>query len=734
MTDTRTHDRPAGYVIPGNRMWALFLVSVLGLFLEMLLIRWIGTEVRIFAYMQNTVLVVCFLGLGLGCMTSRQPVMLQKTLFNLAFLALLLAIPVTREALGRISEMLSVLHDSAAVLWTNTTAGSLMFSVINLSIGLALTYLLMGLVVGMFVPIGRLLGRLMDEHPDTNRAYSVNVAGSLAGTWLFVLLSYYYQPPVVWVLVTVALTALFLERQGPTWRLNLALMVAMLVFSWFAGQQPGSTGVVWSPYQKLVLYKVDKPSVKDHAYQINVNNVGYQAMVNLDETVTRSHSAYYSPEMRGLSQYDIPFLLHPAPRTALLVGAGSGNDASGGLRHGVEKITAVDIDPAILSFGKRYHPEKPYSSSSVKLVNDDARSFFATCCDRYDVIVFGLLDSHTNTAMTNARLDNFVYTRESIARAKSLLADGGVMVLSFEVQREYIADRLAGVLKDVFGEEPVCFAVPASRYGFGGVMFIAGNLPAVREQVASNVRLTGLIEKWREKRPVNVSYTTRLTGDDWPYLYLERPGIPKLYYFMGALMLVLLVQSGRSAGVGLTPGVFGREHRHFFFLGAAFLLLEVQNISKASVVLGNTWDVNAVIVSGVLVMILVANLLARRFPGMHMGIVYAALLGVCLSLYFVDLASFAFLPYATKALVVGGLTTLPVLFGGIVFIRSFEAVPAKDMALGANLIGAVFGALAQSVTFVVGIKALLLVVMALYIAALLTRPRLLPSALPVRAE
>ena len=45
----------------------LFLVSVLGLFLELMLIRWIGTEIRIFAYLQNTVLVVCFMGLGLGC-------------------------------------------------------------------------------------------------------------------------------------------------------------------------------------------------------------------------------------------------------------------------------------------------------------------------------------------------------------------------------------------------------------------------------------------------------------------------------------------------------------------------------------------------------------------------------------------------------------------------------------------------------------------------------------------
>ena len=58
---------------PANASWAIFLVSVLGLFLEMLLIRWVGTEIRIFAYLQNTVLVVCFLGLACGCFTCRQP-------------------------------------------------------------------------------------------------------------------------------------------------------------------------------------------------------------------------------------------------------------------------------------------------------------------------------------------------------------------------------------------------------------------------------------------------------------------------------------------------------------------------------------------------------------------------------------------------------------------------------------------------------------------------------------
>ena len=108
---------------------------------------------------------------------------------------------------------------------------------------------------------------------------------------------------------------------------------------------------------------------------------------------------------------------------------------------------------------------------------------------------------------------------------------------------------------------------------------------------------------------------------------------------------------------------------------------------------------------------------------MPLGVVYAALCGSCLALYFFDLSSLAFLPYATKAVLVGGLTTLPMLFSGLVFIRSFAVVPGKDQALGANLLGALVGALLQSVTFVTGIKALLLLVAALYFLSLLTRPR-----------
>lgn len=711
----------ADYLGPAHPSWAIFLISVLGLFLEMLLIRWIGTEVRIFAYLQNTILVVCFLGLGLGCFTSRQPIKLRQTLLPLLILVLLLAVPITKQIVAMISSKLSILGD--LVIWDYALRTSSGQTILDLFLGLGLTYLLMVLILEVFIPIGRILGRLMDDHPHTIWAYSVNVAGSLVGVWLFVLLSFFYQPPVSWFVVFSGLTLFFLPKIGRERLVSLVMLAGIVILAWFAGQEWGAQEVVWSPYQKLVVTESASGKAQASEYLMTVNNTGYQVMLDLSFPHCAADPENFPPEMNGCSQYDIPVLLHPHPQKILIVGAGSGNDASGALRHGVKDIQAVEIDPAIIRLGQRYHPERPYSSNAVKLINDDARSFFATSTEKYDVISFGLLDSHTTTAMTNARLDHYVYTRESITRAKSLLGEGGIMVLSFEAQKPFIADRMARVLREVFGEEPITFRIPSSNYGWGGTMFVAGDLDTARKQIAAAPNLKSLITHWQSEYPLYLPYTTNIATDDWPYIYLMTPKIPILYYLLAGLMVLLFLYCQWKLKIGGLIKGWNRSNWHFFFLGAAFLLLEVQSISKAAVVFGNTWDVNAVIVSGVLAMILLANLIAGKFPRIPLGWVYAALCGICLLLYFLDLSRFAFLPYASKVIVVGGLTTLPMLCSGIVFIRSFAGVAGKDKALGANLIGALVGALLQSVTFVTGIKALLLIVAGLYFLSLLTRPR-----------
>jgi len=728
-------------------MGTLFLISVLGLFLELLLIRWVSTEIRIFAYLQNTVLVVCFLGLGMGCLDSRRAFSLRGILVPLLLMSALLALPPTRIFLGtRITELLGKM--GGLEFWgTEESSGAEFIAVAT--VGLSLTAGFLYLLWATFVPVGRLLGQLMAADPRPIRAYSVNVAGSLVGIMLFVACSALGLPPVAWFVVF-AVPAVFLLGSGGKSKLVDALLLAVIVgLGALAGIEPGWRETHWSPYQKLCVSAREdtiEPTIlvrlgsrlpywehSSGSHIIAVNNIGYQSTVDLRPEYIAKHPEEFRrpdqdgklpPDLQGYTRYDLPPKLHPHPRSMLIVGAGSGNDVAGALRNGVESVTAVEIDPVIIDIGRRVHPEKPYSDPRVRVVIDDARSFFATTDQKFDVIAFGLLDSHTSgSAMVNTRLDHYVYTRESLEHAKTLLNPGGVILLSFDAYKQHIADRMNTALTEVFGEKPIAFRIPFSPYGWEGISFVAGDQAAARKQIAADPRLAAFIADWQADLRFEFPGTTEVPTDDWPYLYLEHRQIPPLYFALCVMLLALFVVGLQRLNSPQILRGWDRTQTHFAFLGAGFMLLEVQNISKAAVVLGNTWVVNAVIISGVLFMILLANALAgwaRRFP---VWPVYVALLASCIGLYFVDLSRFAFLPYTTKAIVVGLLTSLPMLFSGLVFARSFEAAPRKDSALGANLFGALVGAILQSVTFLTGVKALLLIVAAFYLLAGLTRPR-----------
>jgi len=59
----------------------------------------------------------------------------------------------------------------------------------------------------------------------------------------------------------------------------------------------------------------------------------------------------------------------------------------------------------------------------------------------------------------------------------------------------------------------------------------------------------------------------------------------------------------------------------------------------------------------------------------------------------------------------------PVFFSGLVFAGSFRGTRAAGPAMGANMLGAVLGGWAEYATMAVGIRALLLVALAFYVAS-----------------
>ncbi|MCX5905028.1 MAG: hypothetical protein NTV89_16510, partial [Proteobacteria bacterium] len=463
----------------------LFTVSFLMLFLELLLIRWISTEVRIFAYVSNLVLLACFMGVGVGCYRAKQE---PNILLTLAMLVLI-ALSVKSSPFLQITDMLSGFSDS--LIWFQPSKGNL-FSALQ---GVCLTVFLFLMILAAFIPLGQILGSLLSDHRNIIIAYSINIIGSLIGIWAFSLLSFYYTPPWIWLLIALGMLFFFIPQ---TKKYAAAAGAASILILLVTGTDKPDRAVVWSPYQKLEVFPMFSGEVPT-GYLITVNSVSYMSATNLSRDFLRQHRLSADPAAVKFNQYAIPYTLKDRFDSVLIVGAGAGNDIAGALRGSAREIDAVEIDPGIYALGAQLHPEKPYQNSRVRVIVDDARAYFKKTDKRYDLIVFGLLDSHTiSSQYNNMRLDNYVYTEESFREARRLLKDDGVLALSFAVEQGWLGDRLYGTLKKVFGGVPYVFRTMllTNNLNWGGIMFVTGNNRELLQRfVESQTDLKNYVEK-----------------------------------------------------------------------------------------------------------------------------------------------------------------------------------------------------------------------------------------------
>ena len=151
-----------------------------------------------------------------------------------------------------------------------------------------------------------------------------------------------------------------------------------------------------------------------------------------------------------------------------------------------------------------------------------------------------------------------------------------------------------------------------------------------------------------------------------------------------SLVLVLLCWLFlRQAGVHS-----GSIRWHFFFLGAGFLLLEAQIVSKMALLFGTTWVVNSIVIAGLLLLIVASNLLVDLVPRIPFSLAYAGIFATILFSYFIPLDKLFFPSLAAKMLAATLVLCLPVFFAGIVFIKSFAVDLFSGQMLGSNLFGA----------------------------------------------
>jgi spermidine synthase len=674
----------------------LVAASFVVLLLELALIRWMPGQVRVLAYFPNLILISAFLGLGIGCLRAGKGSLLWLWPFSLVVLVGSLF------AMSRVVFTQESMTEHLWLLYLDLPRDAPVIGGVRIPI-------IVGFVLSAatFIPLGQIVAERLNIFADRSISlwgYAWDILGSLLGVIGFTVLSFVYSFPIVWFSVILGVGLIF--YLGRKRQLLVYILAALLVLGLVGLAERARA---YSPYY-AVSTSVKPEESQEAGFILMTNGSFHQHTIALNSRVKTEKSWH----LKALAGYHHPYrqLQRPLGRV-LVLGAGTGNDVSVLLDEGAEEIDAVEIDPVILDIGQNHHPDRPYSSPRVRVINTDARSYMNTCRKKYDLIVFGTLDSQTRlSALSNVRLDNFVYTRESMLAARNLLTPDGGMVLYFMVATGYIDLHLFGLLASVFDGLPV---IQKGNFYLFNRIFMVG--PAFTHlQTATPEQAQELLDA--------VVARVEIPTDDWPYLYLSSRGVSGFY-----LSLLLILAGLAVAGVFL----FSREMRttglrrqgtdlEMFLFGVAFLLMETKFVTSMNLVWGATWLTSSVVFGSILAMILLATVITKLKP-MNWWIAFGGLIITLLAVYFIPIRHMLVQQPALKLILSVLFVGCPVFFASVCFALRFRERKAANLAFGWNLLGAVVGGLLEFFSMLVGLSALTLFAVAAYLGVLFMRER-----------
>lgn len=684
----------------------LLLLSVLALFCELLVIRWLSTEVRIFAYFKNLPLTAAFLGLGLGFIWAQK----KYDFFKLSTICFLFLSILLSFALVLKLTFLTFADPLQFLLFGFTIKGDEAQALGN-SLKTVLTMLfIFVLTVFSFVGLGQRMGVLF-EKMDALKAYAINIGGGLIGTILFSLLSFCYADPGVWLLFAGSFF-LVLRRDA----LSAAIIVFGLIYTFFLGPfvaksayGPDYISTTWSPYYRLDLsgYRPSNGPAEGKllGFTVYANYDGLQSILDTSNKDLASFPEDY--KQACLNYHDFLFKLVPNKEASrvLVLGAGAGMDVSAGLRAGIGHIDAVEIDPAIAEMGKKVHPQKPYLSERVNLYVADARTFLKNCKQKYDAVVFAYLDSHAAfSCLSSLRMDNYVFTQEALKEAAQVLKPDGQIAIGCVLMTNWLYDRHAKALANAVGSQPIGQqAATPSKLNTASLFAGPGITPLLGKVLPSGIA------------PVQINENVQLASDDWPFLFLEKRQIPTLYIWP---ILMIVAISFLPVITQFKAGARVPSNWLMFFMGAGFMLLEVRAMADMSLLLGSTWLTNSIIIASVMLMILLATLAAGKLSSKRIPIFAACLFLSLLLTVLLPPRQMAILGSLSGICAGTAICMLPMGFAAVLFALFFKDTKKAGEALAFNLVGGVLGVFCEYSSMLLGISALGYLAAAIYAIAL----------------
>ena len=278
------------------------------------------------------------------------------------------------------------------------------------------------------------------------------------------------------------------------------------------------------------------------------------------------------------------------------------------VRHESASVDAVEIDPGILALGRT--PSRTSLQRTAGFGPCDRCPRFYEASPWY--LRFGAVRparfAHQLSDYSNMRIDNFVYTKESFQEAQVTAGSGrhrihqisGESPLAWEAARRN-ADR--GIRQ-------------AARRFCGRLELYAPELRAslfprpdkCEHRLAADPALSEFVTR-ESSRFSGLCLPCLSRPTTGPIFISKGDWIPRHFRFCRAF----LCSCWAAIFYRQIPEARQRVPSLFFFsMGAGFLLLETQVVSRLALYFGTTWQVNGIVIGAILVALLVANAIVER--------------------------------------------------------------------------------------------------------------------------
>ncbi|MCK4652885.1 MAG: fused MFS/spermidine synthase [Candidatus Cloacimonetes bacterium] len=290
------------------------------------------------------------------------------------------------------------------------------------------------------------------------KVYIYETLGTIAGgvAFTYLLIPYFHS---VQIALSIAL-------------LNLILCVFLSGSFWHKKISNKILGCVSVIFTVFVAYILFSPKA-DEIHNLSIKHqwkgqelVHYQNSIYGNIVVTRRAEQYtfFSdgipiitspyPDITFVEEFvHLPMLFHPEPKEVLIISGGAGGVINEILKHPVERIDYVELDPLLLEVIEKFPTSLTKTELNHKKVNikyTDGQLFVKRTSNKYDLVLLGL--SNPSDLQVNR-----LFTKEFFSLVKEKLKEDGILVITLPGSLSYLGEELRNLnrcilntLKNIF--------------------------------------------------------------------------------------------------------------------------------------------------------------------------------------------------------------------------------------------------------------------------------------------